>query len=162
MIRLDAELHGKPSFREWASQFSGKYFVVIQIFADESGTHAPDGSQVGSKYPVIAGWAAKKSTWDTFCIAWNAILNKYDAPYFHGRELSAARVAAIQSRPPTKELLKNPYYAAKWDVKTIDAFHDKLTKVAADKKKIPIVGSISIPIFNEKIRDMVSDKDPYK
>ena len=38
MMLADAELHGKTSFREWASLFSGKYFAMIVVYADESGT----------------------------------------------------------------------------------------------------------------------------
>ena len=162
MIRPDAELHGKTSFREWASQFSGQYFVMIQIFADESGTHDPTGQRQGSKYPIIAGFAARKSIWDKFCVSWKAMLKKYDdAPYFHGRELEGARLAIVQNRPITKELAKNPYIARKWDLKTIESFRRALTKVVVVGNKIPIIGGIPIPLF-DKIKYAVSDKDPYK
>jgi len=161
MIRLDAELYGETSFKEWASLFSGKYFVMIVIYADESGTHDPNGKLTGSAYPIIAGFAARKSVWDKFCVGWKAVLDKYDAPYYHGRELTTARVAVLENRKENKELSKNPYYIRKWDFKKIESFRKSLAKVASADGKIPIVGGMHLTNFN-KIKDEFSDKDPYK
>jgi len=93
---------------------------MILIYADESGTHDPKGVEPHSQYPIIAGFAAKKSVWDKFDISWKAVLAKYDAPYFHGRELTAARVAVLQNKPKTKELSKNPYYEGKWSFEKME------------------------------------------
>ncbi len=162
MIRPDAELYSETSFREWASLFSGKFFVMIVVYADESGTHDPFGLQDGSQYPIIGGFAARKSTWDKFSIAWKAILKKYDdVPYFHGRELRAAQMAIFHNRKETKELLKNPYYSRKWGLHKIESFRKALTKVAASGNKIPIAGGVNLNAFN-KIRATFLDQDPYK
>jgi len=162
MIRIDAELRGETSFRDWASQFSGKYFVMIQIYADESGTHDPDGMLKGSQYPIVGGFAARKSTWDKFCPQWSAILKKYDdAPYFHGRELKAAREAIVHNKPESKELLKNPYYIRRWGLEKIKSFLNALTKLAAADNKIPIAGGINIGTFN-RIRTGLFEQNPYK
>jgi hypothetical protein len=135
---------------------------MIVVYGDESGTHHPEGLKQGSQYPVIAGFAAKKSTWDKFLISWPAVLKKYDdAPYFHGRELEGARLAITENRPMTKQLLKNPYVIRKWDLKRIESFRCALTKIAVADNKIPIMGGITILAFN-RIKHLVSDKDPYK
>jgi uncharacterized protein DUF3800 len=134
---------------------------MIVVYADESGTHDPEGIQAGSQYPIIAGFAARKSAWDSLIVSWGAVLKTYDVPYFHGRELSAARVAAIQHKRATKELLKNPYYVGGWDVNKIDSFRKSLTKIAAAGNKIPIAGAANLPVFN-RIKDSIPNKDPYK
>jgi hypothetical protein len=109
---------------------------MIFVYADESGTHDPTGAENGSKYPIIAGFAAKKSVWDTFSVNWNGVLKGYDVPYFHGRELRAAEAAIIHKKQETAELKKNPYYARGWDLNTINSFKLSLTKIISSRDKV--------------------------
>jgi hypothetical protein len=134
---------------------------MIVVYADESGTHHPEGLVQGSQYPIIAGFAARESTWATFLISWAAVLKKYDVSFFHGRELEGARLAITQNRPASKQLLKNEYFTKQWDIKKIESFRRSLTKVAVAGNKIPIIGGIGIQTFN-KIKSAVPEKDPYK
>lgn len=159
----DEEQAGETSFREWAFLFSGKYFAMIIVYADESGTHDPTGNRQGSTFPIIAGFAARKSTWDTFCVSWKAMLSKYDVPFFHGRELEGARLAIVENRPITKELAKNPYISRKWNLEKIESFRKSLTKVAVAGNKIPIAGGIDLRVF-QKIKGTLPEeqKYPYK
>lgn len=86
MIRPDAKLHGKSSFREWASLFSGKYFAMIACYADETGT---GGIPKAGKEPApgFYGFLATPADWEDFRLNWDSMLKKHDAPYFHFREL---------------------------------------------------------------------------
>jgi len=137
---------------------------MIIVYADESGTHDPLGKQSHSEYPVVAGWAARKSVWDTFWVEWSAVLRKYGAPYFHGRELVGAERAILDPdyrKRKAKQLLKNPYFIKKWDVRKMTMFRRALAKVAVKGRKIPILGAADIPAFNT-VKDRLADKDPYK
>lgn len=155
-------------FAEWASMFCGELFLKISIYADESGTHDPTGDQPGSQFPIIAGYAARRCDWVNFCCKWKAVLDKYRAPYFHSRELRAAKAAVENNKKETRELKKNPYYG--WKLKRINDFLIELAKVAAAGKKIPIAGAIRIPAFNRIKAKLEIDNpekiqlgtDPYK
>lgn len=142
---------------------------MIVIYADESGTHDPTGEKDGSAYPIIAGFAATIAVWDSFISEWEHVLKQYDVGYFHGRELREAQMAKLHNKPATKELLKNPYFKAAWSLQRIEQFRKKLTKVAAKKGKVPIVGNVSIPVLNrlkgkitlQNLETILGD-DPYK
>ena len=136
--------------------------TTIVVYADESGTHDSVGNQTGSQFPVIAGFAARKSVWRAFCSDWGRVLRLYGATYFHSRELRMAREAFVhQTKKPSKELQKNIYYSQGWNLHKIESFRRSLAKVAADGDKIPIVGNVIIPAFN-RIRTTLLDQDPYK
>jgi Protein of unknown function (DUF3800) len=156
----------RPQFREWTSLFSAEIFIMIVVYADESGTHDATGKETGSKTPLIAGFAAKKAVWDGFLIDWMAVLKSYDdVPYFHGRELRAAREAIVQNKQESKELLSNPYYQRKWNLKTIESFRVALTRVASKGGKISVIGGVNLGIFNSKRHLFPAEaekEDPYK
>jgi hypothetical protein len=81
----------------------------IVVYADESGTHDPTGSQQGAGAVVICGVVAPKEDWIAFDIRWRKILKKYKACYFHFREQFAAwRVIALRAEAPS-DFHKNPY-----------------------------------------------------
>jgi hypothetical protein len=50
-------------FVELASTSPARLFVILQIYADESGTHHPLGEKPGSEVPVIAGYMAWLDDW---------------------------------------------------------------------------------------------------
>jgi hypothetical protein len=80
MIYADAELHGKTSFKEWASIFSEGLFVMLTVYADETGIH--DGADV----VVLSGLMDSRGHWEKFDGKWRKVLKKYDADFFHYRE----------------------------------------------------------------------------
>jgi Protein of unknown function (DUF3800) len=120
---------------------------MILVYADESGTHDESGLLKHSAFPVIAGFAARKSSWNTFCIQWNAVLNAYGVDYFHAHELKYAESVLAGNFPITPDMAKNHYLSRNWDIPTIQSFRKKLTKIAASGNKIPIAGAVSIPKY---------------
>src|SRR5207249_3776059 len=73
-------------FAEWASLFSEKCFVMIVVYADETGTQGlkPDGKEPA---PGVYGFVATRKRWQKFCEVWTSALGKYKVSYFHFREL---------------------------------------------------------------------------
>jgi hypothetical protein len=67
-------------FKEWASNFSEGLFVMLKVYADETGTHA-DADVV-----VLAGLIDSVEYWKKFNRKWQAILDNYTAKFFHYRE----------------------------------------------------------------------------
>jgi hypothetical protein len=157
------------AFSDWATLFPKGIFVkAVIIYADESGTHDRSGTQPGSEYPTIAGFAAIPNVWKSFCVNWNAVLKSYKAPYFHAREFRQAKSAIEHKKEITKELEKNPYI--NWDLQTLDDFLIALAKVAGGGNKVPIAGVIRTRVFHEIKEDLKKSNpeqiqwgdDPYK
>jgi hypothetical protein len=130
MIRPDAELHGETTFREWASLFSGKYFAMLVLYADETGTHGikKDGKEPA---PGVYGFLATPDIWDKFRVEWRTALSqpKYDVPYFHFRELIYERGSS-----------KCPYHG--WDNDKVDDFIYDMALIAGSGP-VPIGGNVS-------------------
>ena len=59
---------------------NGGEFVILQIYADESGIH--DGATVCA----VAGFQADVRRWSVFESDWLAILKKYQISHFHSKE----------------------------------------------------------------------------
>jgi len=106
-------------FAKWASLFSGKIFVNIAVYVDESGIHDKTGQLPGSEMVIVGGYGASIEDWSEICVRWQAVLKKYDdVPYFHYSELR-----------DRKQRLNNPewpYYG--WDEKRCDEFLIELAK----------------------------------
>jgi hypothetical protein len=134
-------------FKEWASLFSGKLFVKIVAYADESGTHDKTGVQKGAREMSIGGIAALREDWIPFCSKWQKVLNKYDAPYFHFREWSSASGVARKIRKPSSDFQKNPY--RNWESKRLNEFLIELAKIAGSGNKIIFGSRNSTKVFNE-------------
>ena len=96
-IRTGREASAK--FAEWTSLFSGKIFVTLTVYLDESGTHDPTGNLTGSEAPVFGGYMDTVDRWQIFRMHWKSVLDKYDVKYFHYREL------VYESKKP-----KSPYF----------------------------------------------------
>jgi hypothetical protein len=154
-------------FRKWASLFSGRLFVSIVVYADDSGTHDRTGKQPGSRVAIAAGFAAPIDEWVKFRKDWQAVLTKYDAPYFHFKEWAVASAIVRKKRPTFREFLKtNPY--AGWKLKKLDDFLYALAAIAGDGNKIPIVGNFHVArhhrIMSElklKVGPIPYDNNPY-
>jgi hypothetical protein len=127
-------------FKKRASLFSGKLFVKIVVYADESGTHDKTGNLPGSEVATFAGFAAKVESWIKFRKDWQAILKKYSAPYFHFSEWADASAVARNTRPATSQHTKNPYYG--WPIDRLDNFFLELAEVAAAGSKVKVGGYV--------------------
>ena len=95
---------------------------MLTIYADESGT---DGR---SSAVVLAGYIASDEYWARFHYEWKAVLDKYDAPYFHFREFA---------RRHKKEGERTPYHG--WSESKSDDFLYELAMIVAEEA-IPIDG----------------------
>jgi hypothetical protein len=130
-------------FRERASLFSGKLFVRIVVYADESGTHDSTGKQDGSDVPVIGGYMAPREEWPKFCDDWQSVLSNHRVPYFHYREWRDA-MEAIRQRRALK--IKNNPYSRLNECQLNELLYD-LAEVAG--RQVPCGGYIDLPKFNK-------------
>ena len=104
-----------------------KFFVIIKVYADESGTHDETGQEKGSEVPVVAGFFAPADYWVRFCGEWQSALNNYKVPHFHNKELGFHQ----RLKP------NNPCYG--WDNDRVIDFRYDLAMVAGSEA-IPIGG----------------------
>lgn len=130
-------------YQEWASLFSGKLFVKIVIYADESGTHDPTGKQIASDVPVVGGYMAPRNKWPQFCDDWKAVLDKHKVSYFHYSEWRDALSAVQQKRPPKK---KNNPYSRLHEYQLYELLYD-LAEIAG--RQVPCGGYINLPEVNK-------------
>lgn len=156
----------KLAFEQWAALFSGKLFVNLVAYLDESGRHDKTGKQEGSGQIVVAGWLDWVDNWTVFCREWQTVLDNYHAPYFHFWEWADASGVIRNVHPPTSDFDKNPY--RRWSLSQLDNFLYSLADIAGSGKKIILGGFISTSDFNEakkrpEYRPFVSKHgDPYK
>jgi hypothetical protein len=89
-------------FAEWAAHLHGKLLVILEVYADESGTHDETGQEPNSEVAVIMGYVASHEAWVKFSESWRELLKLYNIPFFHFRDFDARR------RNPQDET--NPYH----------------------------------------------------
>jgi len=158
-------LRAKKDFAEWASLFSGKIFVKIAAYVDESGRYDKTGQLTGAGQIVVSGWVDWVENWTTFCGQWQSILNKNDAPYFHFAEWAYASYILRSGKEPSSSFSKNPY--RKWPLEKLDAFLYELAAVAGGGQKIFVGGFISTRDFSEAKKHPAFSRfapasDPYQ
>ncbi|MGA2544543.1 MAG: hypothetical protein ABSG78_23585 [Verrucomicrobiota bacterium] len=149
-------------FREWASLFSGKLFVQIVVYADETGTQ---GIQPGGKEPApgVYGFMDTVDSWGRFRVEWVEALKKHHAPYFHFREL----------HPKLRSEKKRQFYG--WSDQMVDDFiHDMA--IVASRTAVPFGGNTSEKylavgktrpeiyaiIFHQFFKDFISSLDAHR
>ena len=109
--------------------------LKLVAYADES--HSGRDSEV----LIIAGWIALHDEWTHFCVAWQKVLDRYAAPYFHFREWAdASAVVRARRRASSEFLKKNPYQD--WNQSKLDAFLSELVEVAASGPALMIGGYV--------------------
>jgi hypothetical protein len=122
----------EKEFAEWASLFSGSdLFVKIVAYVDESGTHDETGQAKGATEAVLGAVVARIETWQAFCRDWQAVLDQYNAPYFHFTEWSSAAMTARGKKTPDSKYQTNPYRG--WSHQTLDRFIIALAKVVGSE-----------------------------
>jgi len=82
--------------------------VKLAAYIDESGRHDKTGQKQGSASIIVGGWVDKYENWPEFCRKWQAVLKKYDVPYFHFYEWVDAVAVARKKRKPSSSFAKNP------------------------------------------------------
>jgi hypothetical protein len=133
---------------EWASLFSGKYFAMIVVYADETGT---GGLQHGGKEPApgVYGFLATCEMWERFRIDWKSVLDRHGAPYFHFRELNTAG----------RKKKTSPYHG--WDDQKADNFIYDMATVASSGP-VPFGGYVSIKKLYGGKRDRAAHIGAYR
>jgi hypothetical protein len=136
--------------------------VKLVVYADESGTHDNTGSEKGSREAVVAGIVAWYDEWARFCQDWQATLDRYEAPYFHFKEWSAASAIVRNKRKPFAQFANNPY--CEWDLARLDGFLIELAKIAGSGKKAIVGGYVDTAKFlKRKLKgEVLLGEDPYK
>jgi hypothetical protein len=112
----------------------------LTVYADESGTHDKHGLQRGSEVTVVAGYIAKKASWDVFTRRWRTALKKYKVDVFHMSELSAWQKHA-------------PYNT--WTEAKRKRFLSTLIKIARDNTHFAIGGMVSTQDYDKALSDDV-------
>jgi hypothetical protein len=126
-------------FKEWASLFSGKLFVMLAAYADESET---------TGFGAFGGYVASVDEWEKFGVQWQQILDNHKVDYFHFSEWAMASAVIRGKRPPHSKFKENQY--CRWPLSDLDSFLLKLGKVAGMLKKGTFGGYISIEEFNRR------------
>src|SRR5208282_4902670 len=147
MLNAKSTAHSKPkrrlpederAFRQWASLFSGKLFVMLAAYADESET----------RVSAYGGYVASVDEWDQFNAQWGKILKDYKARLFHFREWAMASAVVRGNRRPHTSFNKNPYSG--WSEADLNSFLLELAEVAGTRKRGAFGGFISLERFNER------------
>lgn len=109
--------------------------VKLVAYADES--HSGRNSEI----LIIAGWIALHVEWTQFSVAWQKVLDRHTAPYFHFREWADASAVLRGKRRASSEFLKkNPYQG--WGQPKLDSFLTELAEVAASSPALMIGGYV--------------------
>jgi hypothetical protein len=82
--RVSSNKEAASLFQEWPRQSFGNVFMILTVYADESGTHDPEQFKLpGAKVPVISGYIDTLDNWKIFCDAWKPVLDKNGLQFFH-------------------------------------------------------------------------------
>ncbi len=107
-VTMTRKLH--CSAREWSSLFSGKYFAMLVVFADETGT---GGIQKGREpAPGVCGFVATPEMWENFRTSWKTMLKKHK---------DASVIFILENWVHLSVKSSNPYHG--WDEFEVDDFH---------------------------------------
>jgi hypothetical protein len=120
------------TFTQWAGLYSGKLFVQLVVYTDESGTHE------GSPVPIFAGYVDTVENWARLCTEWQAVLDKYRAKYFHFRELG--RKSRVKPN--------NPYHG--WSDEKAGDFLYELALVIS-KSAVPVGGNADAVAYKKHL-----------
>ena len=121
-------------FARWASLFSGKIFVILTAYADESGWHDPAAIEPASQAPVFWGYIDTIEEWSLFCDHWQLVLDKYDVEVFHAKKFH---------RNAVKHHSRSPYYG--WNDRKRREFIFELAAVAGNQ--VPVGSYINLKEF---------------
>jgi hypothetical protein len=129
---------GDRLFAEWASLFSEKLFVMLQVYADES--------MKAENVLGFCGYIESPEYWGGFRKKWKRILENYGPQYFHFKEFN--------SKDATNEA-GSPYH--NWSAKKRDKFLHELAFLASERAT-PVGGFMS----KMRMRDQNLSGDVYE
>lgn len=125
--------------------------MALVVFADETGTHDPAGTQPGSEVACVAGYLSWIDDWIKFCDLWKKTLEEYKVEVFHMSDF-----ARDDGNDPS-----TPYY--QWNQERKDEFIHKLIAIARDNTLAGIGGLLTVKDYNEIVPQWLKDiiKHPY-
>jgi hypothetical protein len=135
--------------------------VNIVAYVDESGTHDPEGLELGADAVVICGVASTREDWISFDRQWRSILKKYDGvESFHFRQVHQAWLVFTNRRKPSSDFRKNPY--RHWDENKLRKFIFELAPLAGSR--LVIGGWVPTKLYHEDKMAGVAGKEkhPYE
>jgi hypothetical protein len=112
----------------------------ITVYVDESGTHDETGALPGASVALLAAWVAHDDVWERFNNGWQAVLSKYNVPYFHFWEF--AQASKIKRNPEIKApsgYAKNRY--RDMELSDLNNFFDDCAKML-DEPELELVCSV--------------------
>lgn len=133
-------------FKEWASLFSGKIFVKLAAYIDESGRHDKTGQKEGSAQIIIGGWVNQINAWPGFCQKWQTVLDKYKIQFFHFYEWCDAVAVARKKRKPSTSYAKNPFRGLPFQ--KLNSLLFELAEIAGYPDKIMVGGFVPTRDFH--------------
>jgi hypothetical protein len=107
---------------------------MLSAYFDESGTHKQ------APIIVIAGWIAGDKEWIKFSNKWQAVLTKYNLPYFHMSEWEGGHGLYKNMTEKEKRLLI-----------------DRLTTIIKKHASIGIFGAFHRSTYDEVLREIYGD-----
>jgi hypothetical protein len=113
--------------------------MILEVYADESGTHDDAGKEENSEVAVIGGYIAAHEYWVNFSPAWKSILNRYSVPYFHFTEFKERRL-----KPEDED---NPYHHLN-EEQLEDMLYD--LAIVAGIKAVPVGGLYHVKKHNDQ------------
>jgi hypothetical protein len=154
MIKTDnnIEVQGKHriirtarDFEEWSWGY-GDCLMFVNIYADDSGTHA------GAPVQTLSGLIARTSTWANFTPEWsNAIKKlKFEGPYFHYTEWRFAQKCLLSGNPPKR--FQDSHYSG-WKLNELTDFGLALAKIVGRGGLYPVCGGVNVPISSDPHKD---------
>jgi hypothetical protein len=145
---------------EMFATFPGRLLMIVDIYADESGTHENKTAKGTEKVATLAGFAAKRETWGRFCFRWNKVLKKYKADFFHYAPWSFAYKSVLAGPKAPARYKDSPYFGL--SAKDLLDLRLELAIIAGEGNKLPICGGIDKVGFAAlKVPPFPYGADPY-
>lgn len=160
--RAQSPKRAEREFLAWANSFSEGLLVMLQVYADESGTHDVTGALKGAREAVVFGLAAPLEFWGGFSANWQSVLNKHDARFFHFCEWSEASQVARNKRKPRSSFAKNPYRG--WSQAKLDDFLLELATLISSSNILPLGQGLYTNVFHDEKKDgnIPENLNPYE
>ncbi len=124
-----------------------RFWIMLKVYADESGTHDALGVQPGSDVVGIVGYAAWDEDWRRIEKHWATRLRKFGVKEFHMRSFMRDKEYPYRNWPDRKR----------------EKFINALIKIARDNTRFGIGGLVVLEDYNRIVPDFLRDerKHPY-
>jgi hypothetical protein len=134
--------------------------MKLSCYADESGTDDPTGAMKGAGQGFVGGIIAPASEWPQFSRAWQSVLIKHKAEYFHFAEWRAASEVARGKRHPTQDDVESTFNG--WTEESLRSLLLDLATIAGGK--LSVGGFVRTKEFHlaKAAGELPAQADPYE